>query len=439
MTVVSILTAVALALGVASAGMNAKTIYDIETDRGYVAAADELLGEQRADIEAQLAEARSRDDAVAEARAEALLATLRLVERRANVAAVGRQVEQTKDSFLEEQWQQFKADLMLKGVSAGATRMGFGKLQDAYVRGTNWPPDPSKSAVIFDPTAKQAVRVMLEGDRPVLEVTQFSDDLADTLTVVLSGYSVMKGATGSEGQAESAEEAWGQVREGLERIRDLRPLPDTLGSYIAASLVKQARADNPQIAGLSSSEQEDFLRDQTCARLRKLMELEPDADRAAALRAAQRQLQCPGAITAPDVEEAEEEEPPVEQTPVEDEPTAEADPEVEEPTVAPPAEDAAPAQEMVYAGTYSHDGSSGEIDLRVYESGDVTLRYRKTADASNDGFQPSAFWNTVHGTHENGAFVLRVNGNEWATGTFNEESVSGSAPWGLEFSGSRVR
>ena len=428
MTVVSILTAVALALGVASAGMNAKTIYDIETDRGYVAAADELLREQRADIEAQLAAARSREDPVAEAQAEALLATVRLVERRANVAAVGRQVEQTKDSFLEEQWQQFKADLMLKGVSAGATRMGFGKLQDAYVRGTNWPPDPSKSAVIFDPRAKQAVRIMLEGDRPVLEVTQFSDDLADTLTVVLSGYSVMKGATGSEGQADTAEEAWDQVREGLERIQDMQPLPDTLGSYIAASLVRQAQADNPQIAGLSSSEQADFLRDQTCARLRKLMELEPDVDRAAALLAAQRQLQCPGAVAAPAAEDPEGEEP-----------TAEADPEVEEPTVAPPAEDAAPAREMVYEGTYSLLESSGEIEFYVYDSGSVTFRFRKTADASYADFQPSAFWNTVAGTHENGAFTLGEKGKGWATGTFNEESVSGSAPWGLEFSGSRVR
>ena len=430
MTVVSILTAVALALGVASAGMNAKTIYDIETDRGYVAAADEMLREQRADIEAQLAEARSQEDPVAEARAEALLATLHLVERRANVAAVGRQVEQTKDSFLEEQWQQFKADLMLKGVSAGATTMGFGKLQDAYVRGTNWPPDPSKSAVIFDPTAKQAVRIMLEGDRPVLEVTQFSDDLADTLTVVLSGYSVMKGATGSEDQADTAEESWDQVREGLERIRDLQPLPDTLGGYIAASLVKQARADNPQIAGLSPSEKEDFLREQTCERLRKLVEAEPDVDRAAALQAAQRQLQCPGAVAAPGAEDPGGEEPPTEESPEEAEP----------PTEEAPAEDVAPAREMVYEGTYSHAGdSSGEIEFYVHDGGDVTLRYRKTADASNDAFQPSAFWNTVPGTHQNGAFILRVNGNEWATGTFDEDSVSGSAPWGLEFSGSRVR
>lgn len=417
MTVVSILTALALALGVASAGMNAKTIYDIESDRGYVAAADELLREKRAEIEERRAEARSREDTVAEAQAEVLLATLHLVERRANVAAIGRQVEQTKDSFLEEQWRQFTADLLLKGVSAGATRIGFGKLQDAYVRGTNWPPDPSKSAVIFDPKAKQAVRIMLEGDRPVLEVIQFSDDLADTLTVVLSGFSVMKGATGSEGQAETAGEAWGQVREGLERIQDLEPLPDSLGAFIAASLVKQTRADNPQIAGLSSSEQEDFLRDQTCKRLRELVEAEPDVDRAAALLAAQRQLQCPGAVAAPGIEDPEGEEPPVEV----------------------PEEDVAPAQEMVYEGTYSHDGSSGETEFRVYESGDVTLRYRKTADASNDDFRPSAFWNTVHGTHENGTFVLRVNGSDWATGTFNEESVSGSAPWGMEFSGSRAR
>jgi Arc/MetJ-type ribon-helix-helix transcriptional regulator len=269
---------------------------------------------------------------------------------------------------------------------------------------------------------------MLENDRPVLDVIKFSDDLKDVLNVVLGGFNVLKSST-SGGQAQTGEEAYGVVTEGLERLDDLEPLPDTIGAFISVSLIKEILVDNPQIAGLSEEEQARFVIDQACKQLRELVEAEPDADRSDALRAAQRLLECPGAVEAPGAEDPEEEEP-----------TLEVIPEEEEPTVEVPEEDVAPAREMVYEGTYSHAGdSSGEIEFYVYDSGHVTLRYRKTTDASNDAFQPSAFWNTVHGTHESGAFTLRVSGNEWATGTFNEESVSGSAAWGLEFSGSRVR
>ena len=293
MTVLTILATVALVLGVASAGMNAKTIYEIESDRGYVAAAEKVLQEQRRKVEEELAAARSRGDAVAVAQAEVLRDSLRLIERRSNVAAIGRQVEQTKASFLDEQWQQFKADLALRGISAGASRIGFGKVQDSYIRGTNWPPDPAKSIAIWDPKAKQAVRIMLEGDRPSLTVIQFGDDLEDTLTVVLNGYDVLKSSTGTGGQPRTAGEALEQIREALQRLGDLRPLPDTVGEYVAASLVKQARTDNPQIAGLSPEEQAAFLRDQACDRLRAMQAGASDLERSDALRAAQALLDCP--------------------------------------------------------------------------------------------------------------------------------------------------
>jgi hypothetical protein len=98
--------------------------------------------------------------------------------------------------------------------------------------------------------------------------------------------------------------------------------------------------------------------------------------------------------------------------------------------------------EISYAGTWSgFDGSSGEIEFYAYDTGDVTLRYRKTADRDNENFRPSAFWNTVTGTHENGEFVLPFNDDFSVTGTFNEASVSGSgsnAYGSFEFSGTRV-
>lgn len=297
-TVVSILTAVGLMLGVVSAGMNAKTIYEIESDRSYVAAADKLLSEVRSTADEELAAARYHGDAVAIAQAEAHRDAIRLIERRTNVAAIGRQVEQTKEAFLEEQWRQFQADLVAKGLSAGAGRIGFGKVRDCFMRGTNWPPDPSKSLVLFDPTTRQAVRVILGPDRPVLDVIEFSDDLGDVLGSVLTGYDVMKSTTGTGAQPRTASEALEQVQQGLERLGEMRALPSTVGGYLATSLVRRAQRDNPQIATLSAEEQEEFVRGQACGRLRGLLATASSVERSEAVRAAQEQLGCLGPSTA---------------------------------------------------------------------------------------------------------------------------------------------
>ncbi len=98
--------------------------------------------------------------------------------------------------------------------------------------------------------------------------------------------------------------------------------------------------------------------------------------------------------------------------------------------------------EISYAGTWSgFDGSSGEIEFYAYDTGDVMLRYRKTADRDNENFSPQTFWNTVSGTHEDGEFVLPFNDYFSVTGTFNEASVSGSGSnqyGSFDFSGTRV-
>ena len=440
MTVVSILAAVTLALGVAGQGMTLSEIYDIESDESYSAAADKLLREKEADIKEERTEARSEGDAVAEAEAELLLATLRVVKKNANIQSVKRQQRQRKAAFLEEGWNQFEVDMLLRGLSAGANRIGFGKLQDTYVRGTNWPPDPSKSVALFDPKARRAVRIMLENDRPVLDVIKFSDDLKDVLNVVLGGFNVLKSST-SGGQAQTGEEAYGVVTEGLERLDDLEPLPDTIGAFISVSLIKEILVDNPQIAGLSEEEQAGFVIDQACKQLRELVEAEPDVDRSDALRAAQRLLECPGAVDAPgadDPEGSEDEEPTVEK----EEPPTDV-PEQQEPTVEMPAGEVTPTPDMVFEGTYTipeHDGD-GVILFYVYKTGDVTMGLR--APEFGD-FSP---WNWMEGTHENGEFEFYspLDGELVLSGTFDEETVSGSGPmWGEEpgffqFSGSRVR
>lgn len=437
-TVISILAAVTLALGVAGQGMTFSEMYDIESNQSYAAAADKLLREKRDKIQEQRALARSRGDTVAEAEADVFLATLRLVEENANLQSVKRQQRQRKAAFLEEQWRQFQVNMLLKGLSAGASRIGMGKLQGTYARGSNWPPDPSKSVALFDPKARQAVRILLESDRPVLDVIKFSDDFGDALNIVLGGFSVLKSAT-ADGQAQTGEEAYGVVTEGLERLEDLKPLPDTIGGFIAISMVKQAWIDNPQIEGRSSDEQTDFLIDQACKQLRGLVEAEPDLDRSDALRASQQLLECPGAVAAPGVEDPEGEEPPAEEVPDEEEPPVEV-PEEEEPPVGVPEGEVKPVPDMVFEGTYTipeHDGH-GVILFHVYETGDVTMGYR---DPLMGDLGP---WSWMEGTYENGTFeFLSPDGEVILSGTFDEETVSGIGPmWGeapdfFHFFGSR--
>jgi len=457
-TVISILGAVTLALSVAGQSMTFSEMYDIESNDSYAAAADELLREKEADIKEERTEARSEGDAVAEAEADLLLTTLHMVKENANIQAVKRQQRQRKAAFLEEQWRQFQVNMLLKGLSAGASRIGMGKLRGTYMRGSNWPPDPSKSVALFDPKARQAVRILLESDRPILDVIKFSDDFGDALDIVLGGFSVLKSATAGD-QAQTGEEAYGVVTEGLERLEDLEPLPDTIGAFIAISMVKQAWIDNPQIEGLSSDEQADFLIDQACKQLRELVEAEADLDRSDALRAAQRLLECPGAVDAPGAEDPEEETDGSGESGEETGGSGESEEEAggggeseEKAGGGGESEQDAPnTGEWLYEGTYSDSsGSSGLVVFYVYPDNQCLLKYRKTVDPNIGELPADSLLSTtasVRCTYENGSFILWNDGKRWGTGTFDGENVSGGVSfdgwsgldWSMEFSGSRAR
>jgi hypothetical protein len=420
----SILFGVALALGTVGWTMAMGQMYERESQKNYGAAARDMLRERQAETEKQLAEARAQGDKIAEAEAEVLLATLHLVEERYNPAAVWRQEEQRTEAFREDQKRQFRVGLLLKGLSMGAGTLGFGKVSGSYIRGTNWPPDPSKSVVIWDPKAAQWTRIMLQGDQPILKVTEFSDNLEDFLKVLNSSYGVATSATQSEDQEEmTGEEVYGAVKEALERIKDMEPLPDILAVFISESLKKQALADNPQIAGLSSEERDEFLTDQACKQMQEMVEAESDVDRSDVLRAADQALGCSGPVAAPGAEEPEEEK----------EAPAEEIPEEEEPPIEEAEEQIAPPTEGYYSGTFTYDsGRRGGIGFYVSENGDCRLE-----------LIGSIRGDLLVGTHENGTCVARDGSGAGFTATFNKESVSGSGSsvelGSFEFSGSRER
>ena len=420
-----VITGIVLALGAVGYTMGLGQIYDRESNRNYAAAARDLLQEEQAETEKQLAEARAEGDEIAEAEAEVLLATLDLVEERYNPAAVWRQEEQQTAAFKEDQWRQYKVGLLLNGLGAVPGKLGFGKVRGSFIRGINWPPDPNKSAAIWDPKAGQAIRIMLQGDRPILKVTEFSDDLADFLTILSSSYSVATSATQSEDQESmTGEEVYGAVKEALERIEDLELLPDTLGVFIGASLIKQAMADNPQIATLSPEEQAEFLTDQACKQLQEMVEAESDLDRGEVLQVTERALGCAGAVAEPGDEEPEEKE---------EAPTEEAL-EEEKPPVEVPEEKSTPRPEMQYLGTFTYNSGKrrGGIGFFVSESGECWLDLIGAIHGDR-----------LVGTHEDMTCVAHEGSGGSFTATFNKKSVSGSGTSSVfgsfEFSGSRNR
>jgi hypothetical protein len=194
--------------------------------------------------------------------------------------------------------------------------------------------------------------------------------------------------------------------------------------FIGASLIKQAMADNPQIATLSPEEQAEFLTDQACKQLQALMQAESDVDRGEVLQATERALGCAGAVAEPGDEDPEGDEPPPEEVPEEEQP-----PEEQAPSVEIPEEKSVVEEEMVYECTWSNSyGKSGDCKFYVNEN--------------NGGVYFSFGLTGVSGTHENGEFVLPFNDYFSVTGTFSEESVSGSGSnenASFEFSGTRVR
>ncbi|NLS76304.1 MAG: hypothetical protein GXY76_03495 [Chloroflexi bacterium] len=293
MAAVSIIATVALALGLLSWGMDVNQAVVNESNVSYSKAAMQQVQERRSQVEQELAEARRRGDAVTVAELQALRDGLNAIERRWNPAAQLRQAEQTRAAFIEEGQKKAAIDMGAGLVSRGVG--GFGKVQGTFMRGTNWP--PAKSILTWDPKAAQAVRLILEADRPVLQVIELADDAEDHLSVVLAGFDVLRGTMGSGGQPQDAQAAYEGVSGALQGLEGLRALPSTVGEYLKGSLERQARAANPQIAGLPEEEQEAFVRDQACNRLRGLQASESDPDRANAVRVAQAMLDCPQLVS----------------------------------------------------------------------------------------------------------------------------------------------
>lgn len=287
MTVISIVTAVSLALGVVSAGINFKTIYEIEMDRNYVAATEQQLAEQYKKVEEKLNDARRKNDTVSAAEYETILNSIRLVRDRSNVAMIGRQVEQRKAAFIDEQWTIFQANVAIGIVSWGMGKVGFGKVTDTYMQGNNWP--PGRNFATWKPFTGQSERIIL-GAKPALIMAEFSDELADFMGAILNGFDVARSVT-APSNIQSALEASTYVSQELEE--NVRPLPKDIGDYLVASMIKRIKRENPQIATESFVNQAIFVRQQSCQGLNKMwLEESRDQTRSEALREAINKLEC---------------------------------------------------------------------------------------------------------------------------------------------------
>ncbi len=306
--VFTIVTTIALALGVVSAGMNFQTIYDIEMDRHYVAVTEQQLAEQYAAVEEKLLEARSRNDMVAVAEYGTILNGITQVRARSNVVAIGRQVEQKKQAFIDEQWSVFQANVAIGVVSWGMGKIGYGKVSDTYMRSKNWP--PGSNVAVWNPMAGQSERIIL-GSKPELIMAEFSDELADFMNAILNGFDVARTVTAPEGDIQSALEASTFVSAEIDEIKNARPLPKDIGEYLAASMVKQVKRANPQIATEPIGVQAVFIRQQACQNLKKMWQDEQrDLLRAEALRESMQKLECDQLNKAAQPEQAQEKEEP---------------------------------------------------------------------------------------------------------------------------------
>jgi len=305
--VIAILSTVALALGVVSAGINFKTIYEIEMDRHILAATEQQLAEQYGAIEEKLEEARWQNNAIAAAEYETMLNDILLIRNRSNVAAIGRQVEQRKAAFIADQWSIFQANLATDIVSWGVGKIGFGKVTDSYMRSRNWP--PGGSFVTWNPASGQAERFIL-GSSPELVGVEFSDELGDFMSAILNGFDVARSITANE-SIQVASDASAFVSDELGEAEGLRPLPADIGDYLAASLVKKVKRENPQIATESLVEQAVFVRQQACQQLKDMyLNEQRDQHRVEALRAALDKLECDQlAAAAPAADESSAEAP----------------------------------------------------------------------------------------------------------------------------------
>lgn len=376
--VLAIIGALAMGLAVVSSAVNIKTIVELETDRYYVAETEKLLSDQYSAAAEKLEIARFQNDTMAIAEYEALLKNISLLRDRSNVSAIGRQVEQKKSAFIEEQWSVFVADTSISAVTWGLGKVGFGKVADNFMLGRNWP--PKSSVAVWNPLAGQTQRIIL-GSKPELMAVEFSDELADFMSAILNGFDVARSASAPE-DIRLAADANTFVMDELAKMGNLRPLPSEIGDYLASSIIKKIIRENPQLAGESDLTRAIFGRQQACTRLQKLwQEEQSDVIRSEGILHAMNRLECDKLIKP--VTGVTEEVLPTEAPPATEEPGAIPQATEPPPPVAPSVGEPVTSAEIpagTYIGTieFSEDwytyaeSITSEVFLDVAEDGTVT-------------------------------------------------------------------
>lgn len=260
------LMATALAIsGLVGVGVTAKSIYDIEMDINYAAAARQQLAKQYAQVEEKLDAALRENDIVAAAEYEIMLDVITLIDRRVNIIAINDQVQQAKDAFLEDSWNKFVAEQVIGVTGWGFGRIGFGEVTDAYIKGRNWP--PRSNFVTFNPVTSQNVRIIL-GSRPELTVVIFRDNITDFGNMILETVDQMRSEQEKNSGLMSAYDAQQYINAQLEKFEGIRPLPPDIGAYIAASMIRKGQKESAHIS--DQAELSDFARDWACKRLTEL-------------------------------------------------------------------------------------------------------------------------------------------------------------------------
>jgi len=260
-----ILATCLLVSAVVGTGITAKTIYDIEMDINYAAAARKQLANQYAQVEEKLQAARSENDIVAAAEYEMLLNAIVLIDRRVNIIAIGDQVQQTKEAYIQDEWNKFVAEKVIGVMGWGFGSIGFGEVTDSYISGRNWP--PRSNFVTYNPVTDQNVRIIL-GGRPELTVITFSDEIADFGNMTLEIFDKIRSEQAKEGELMSAYDAQKFISAQLENLEDIRPLPSDIGKYIASSMIRKGKKEGAHIS--DQEERNKFARDWACKRLTEL-------------------------------------------------------------------------------------------------------------------------------------------------------------------------
>jgi len=261
----SILATSLLLYGVVNAGITAKTIYDIEMDINYAAAARQQLVKQYTRVEEKRDAALRENDIVAASEYEMLLDAITLIDRRVNIIAIGEQVQQTKEAFLEDQWAKFVAERVIGAMGWGFSRIGFGEVTDTYIKGRNWP--PRSNFVTYNPVTDQNVRIIL-GGRPELTIIKFSDEISDFGKMTLEIFDQIRSKQANKCELMTAYDAQKFISEQLEKLEGIRALPSDIGTYIASSMIRKGEKAGSHIS--DQEELSEFARDWACKRLTEL-------------------------------------------------------------------------------------------------------------------------------------------------------------------------